>query len=390
MNWINNNIKVIITYLILFYLSLVVSDFLLKLLEKDYSGIERYKLSLKDENMYPVYSAWELWQTKKGPYVEINGQRLFVLTTLSNVSTIYCNEGYGWIKYKSDAYGFRNSRGYNNLNEKVNWLIGDSFVHGACVEENQTIQGNLEQVHNRSISLGIGGNGIGMGLGILKEIAEVKEDDNVLFFYYEGNDIPQIRAEITDQSTLTNYLEVSFKTGLYSVAQKKIDERILNEIEKNYKKIDDNLMQNRYHFLNHFYLKKISDTISNMSKSKNRSCEWLETSYNDDEFNNFFSVINSAKNYSESLKANFYLVYLPSYQSIFSNCEFAYERIINELKLEDVKIVDIRKTFTNSKKQSRYFSYGKNGGHYSPLGYQLVSNSILSELEKLNSNYINP
>jgi hypothetical protein len=64
MNWINTNIKVIITCLILFYLSLVISDFLLKLLEKDYSGIERYRLSLKDENIYPLYSPWELCKPK--------------------------------------------------------------------------------------------------------------------------------------------------------------------------------------------------------------------------------------------------------------------------------------------------------------------------------------
>ena len=60
-------------------------------------------------------------------------------------------------------------------------MIGDSFVHGACVEENQTIQGNLEQVHNRSVSLGIGGNGVGMGLGILKEIDD-KEFEAVAFY----------------------------------------------------------------------------------------------------------------------------------------------------------------------------------------------------------------
>ena len=50
----------------------------------------------------------------------------------------FCNEGYGLIKYETDRFGFRN---LDNLwDQKIDLiLIGDSFAHGACVEEKDSI-----------------------------------------------------------------------------------------------------------------------------------------------------------------------------------------------------------------------------------------------------------
>jgi hypothetical protein len=56
----------------------------------------------------------------------------------------FCNEGYGLIRYKTDRFGFRN--------EDALWdkhvdaiLIGDSFTHGACVKDEDTISGYLQK-----------------------------------------------------------------------------------------------------------------------------------------------------------------------------------------------------------------------------------------------------
>ena len=49
---------------------------------------------------------------------------------------LYCDEGYGLIKYKSDRFGLRNndSNWDNILKHEAIFLVGDSFTHGACVE----------------------------------------------------------------------------------------------------------------------------------------------------------------------------------------------------------------------------------------------------------------
>ncbi len=64
----------------------------------------------------------------------------------------FCNEGYGLIKYTSDRFGFRNRDEVWDAAVDVA-LIGDSFVHGACVADNESISGNLSE-KTPTLSLG--------------------------------------------------------------------------------------------------------------------------------------------------------------------------------------------------------------------------------------------
>lgn len=60
--------------------------------------------------------------------------RFLPLGPIPHVQTAYCNEGYGFATYRSDRFGFRNPD--ENWNQSVDALIvGDSFVHGACVPD---------------------------------------------------------------------------------------------------------------------------------------------------------------------------------------------------------------------------------------------------------------
>ena len=60
------------------------------------------------------------------------------LSGISNSTTVLCNESGKFSIYKSDRYGFNNSDiHYDILNEKI-MLIGDSFIHGACVDPENT------------------------------------------------------------------------------------------------------------------------------------------------------------------------------------------------------------------------------------------------------------
>lgn len=54
----------------------------------------------------------------------------------------HCNEGYGFIRYRSDRYGFRNPDAlWDGPVDTL--LIGDSFVHGACVADEATMARRL-------------------------------------------------------------------------------------------------------------------------------------------------------------------------------------------------------------------------------------------------------
>ncbi len=86
----------------------------------------------------------------------------YPIASLPLSKTYYCNEGYGLITYKSDRFGLRNSeKKWQNVYQQENiFLIGDSFTHGACVENKNTIASYIEQFSGKNtINLGVSGNG---------------------------------------------------------------------------------------------------------------------------------------------------------------------------------------------------------------------------------------
>ena len=77
---------------------------------------------------------------------------------VSNTLTVHCNEiGYmnTWI---SDRYGF-NNKDFLWDKKIENILIGDSFVHGACVKNEKNISSNINSYGSSTLSFGLGGTG---------------------------------------------------------------------------------------------------------------------------------------------------------------------------------------------------------------------------------------
>ncbi len=70
-----------------------------------------------------------------------------------------CNEGYGMATYLSDRFGFRNEDEKWDEKNIDAILIGDSFTHGACVEEKDSISGIISSKNLNVINLGTWGNG---------------------------------------------------------------------------------------------------------------------------------------------------------------------------------------------------------------------------------------
>ena len=68
---------------------------------------------------------------------------LIPLAGISNKFTISCNELGFWTYYQSDRFGFKNADEIWNKLYFDFVLIGDSFVHGSCVHEKDTIATTL-------------------------------------------------------------------------------------------------------------------------------------------------------------------------------------------------------------------------------------------------------
>ena len=111
---------------------------------KDYDKRNRYRVYLdlkrEDPNIITIIF----------PSHFINDQNLsyFPLSGLPNRKTIHCNESGYYSIFQSDRYGFNNPDKEWDKDEIEFLLIGDSFTHGACVNEPDTISGNLRKLNN--------------------------------------------------------------------------------------------------------------------------------------------------------------------------------------------------------------------------------------------------
>ena len=81
-----------------------------------------------------------------------------LIAGLPLAKTYYCNEGYGLVEYQSDRFGFRNiDTIWDNNPQAI--MIGDSFVHGACVSDEETLPKKLSnEINSNVMNLGMGGN----------------------------------------------------------------------------------------------------------------------------------------------------------------------------------------------------------------------------------------
>jgi len=134
--------------------------------------------------------------------------RVYPVGGLPNTKTYLCNEGYGLIKYNSDRFGLRNSEkkwGKVTKQDTI-FLIGDSFTHGACVNEKFTISSLVEKNTNlNTINLGTGSSGpyeyYAVNKSIIDPLIKSSKNDNLVIVIFYDND------NINYNIQLESYLE---------------------------------------------------------------------------------------------------------------------------------------------------------------------------------------
>ena len=119
----------------------------------------------------------------------------YPLSGIKNTHTIHCKENGYYSTYDSDRYGFNNPDEIWDISSHDVLLIGDSFVHGACVFREFTFAGNFRKIsrQNKSIvNLGWSGSG---PLRILLEEYFKDLTLKMLFGFFE-NDFINLKDEI--------------------------------------------------------------------------------------------------------------------------------------------------------------------------------------------------
>lgn len=126
--------------------------------------------------------------------------------------TILCNESGTTIGYRSDSLGFRNPADAWGRVHPAAALVGDSFAHGFCRPERETIAGMLRADGVVLVNAGVTGAGPLAELGILREYMSRVQPRVVYWLFYEGNDLIDLTSE--RKTSLNRYLQSDYSQHL--------------------------------------------------------------------------------------------------------------------------------------------------------------------------------
>ena len=165
---------------------------------------------------------------------------IFIFSGIPNKITYHCSETKDYFEpdqiYKSDRYGFNNPDYVYNEKEIEIVLIGDSFVHGSCVNQDKGFAGNLRNLYKKKGIISIGWRGAGplKELGMLTEYGIKLRPKNILWVYFEGNDYIELVRE-KKYKILENYLNLNFSQNLFE-RQDEIESILIKQINENINK----------------------------------------------------------------------------------------------------------------------------------------------------------
>ncbi len=297
-----------------------------------------------------------------------NKYSIFPLSGVSNAETIYCNENGYYSIYRSDRFGFNNPDSEWEAKEIEYLLVGDSFVHGACVNRPYDITSILRNLSNKSsLNLGYASNGPLIEYATLKEYLG-KNVKKVLWIYFEGNDLGNLLFEL-NYKQLTDYINISNHTQNLNHKQKDINKILIDTIKTQAKEqIDKSKKKQNFNFeITNFM--KIYNT-RNLLLSNNLPKIPLP-------FADFKKILRKTKDLTNKNNSKLYFIYLPEYQRYNSNYNNNnYDLVKNIVSDINIPFIDIHKeVFEKEKNPLSLFPFELNG-HYNEYGYNKIAKTI--------------
>ena len=387
------NYKDFKNYLIIFILSLIFGLYLFEMylnFKSVYRGsdIEKNRAILKKEKNleYDVRSKHEIYKSMKlndknitvsvSPRVFNDpDKKLHFLSGISKSKTIDCNENGYFSIYKSDRYGFNNPDNEWKNSEIDYILVGDSYTHGACVNRPNDIASVLRNLSNKKvINLGYKANGPLSMYASLKEYKSSKTK-NILWMYYEGNDLEDLNHELKIGHLKKYILNKSYFQNLkekqdYIDAQ---NHKILLKSIKAWDKAREQTIKNsniKYKILKFIRLDKTKKVFSNYQIKQEPVNQTFEIS-------KFKEILKQTKELVEKNNSKLYFVYLPEYNRYkikYDNTNYnLIKNIVTELNIPFISIHN--EVFKKYKNPLKLFPF-EQFGHYNIEGYKKVSETI--------------
>ena len=339
------------------------------------------KLDLKFRTKYDEYFYQK--QTNQKLLIAVNAaykdqnvfHDYFPLGSISNTELLHCNENGYYSKYQSDKFGFNNNYKWKdkiNIFEYV--LLGDSYVHGACVNYKDTITGNLQKLTlGNVINLGMSSTGPLIQFATLKEFSKIIKTNKYIWFYYDGNDLENLHDELKN-SILLQYLNNEKFTQNILNNQNKSDilfKNILNE--------EINLRKNNYKTKKNKFQKLI--TLHNLMRLKNNFTRQLQKEKIDKNslLKTYEEILKKSLKITNQQNAELILVYIPKTSAFTKNkSKNSYQEISNIAKKNNIRLINLEKIIRDNFKQplELFPNLTRTEVHFNELGYKFVAKTV--------------
>lgn len=310
----------------------------------------------------------------------IQKNKLFPLSGVSNIKTIHCNEEGFFSSYKSDRYGFNNPDNVWNKNEIDFAIIGDSFVHGDCVNRPNDISSVIRNITQKNvINLGYRGNGPLIEYATMREYLYNKVR-NIIWIYYE-NDLDDLKKEL-DNNLLKRYLDdekfsqnLLLRQNEINSINKKLTKYLYKTQVESLKQHKKN-MKTKNKILKFVRLDSFKNFLSSSLIIENKNKDNLP-------LNEFKKILERVSKYAQNNNSNFFFVYMPSIENYMGEKNsYQYDKVISIIKSLNINFIDLHDKFFKTRENPlKFYTFGS-GPHLNLNGYKEVSKFIVKSINE--------
>lgn len=291
----------------------------------------------------------------------------------------------------NDKYGYVNFNEVYDKNIDI-LIIGDSMAEGLPFDNNDNISGVINKKTNfNSINLGIGGSGPLTSLGVLKEYGKYFKPKNIIYLFFEGNDLADLLRE--KDTFLVNYVNNNFNQDLFNSTAEL--ELFYKDYENLFNKILPKLLQKENELKN-----KPIMMIDNKVNFKEKLKDILELQslkkimipkdyylYKKEmiDYKLFEKILLQMNSETRRWNGKFYFVYLPDwnrYNMNFSLSHYLLKKKIMKINEKNkFNFIDIDREFKKRNYDNINIFNNSLYGHYTKKGFEIISDVII---EKIN------
>ena len=323
------------------------------------------------QNAYPAVFPAYLTQTgldgKLHSPLTVGGREILPLGGIARGETVLCNEAGPFVTYKSDRYGFNNPDTAWDGPVRLA-AVGDSFTQGVCVPPGENYAALLG-----AINLGSSGAGPLIELAAIKEYLPALKPRVVLWFFFEGNDLPGDFAIEKKSPLLLSYLDgsrqdlMSRATDADAALRRYVDALIAAGPER----VETSAGS-------------LQSVISFIGLAQLREALRLPDALGEADYPLFARVLGEAKRSVAGWGGRLYIVYIPSFCPIVvGTCDPAlaniHARVTEIARDQGLPVIDLLPALTHSDDPRGLFTR-RSGGHFGPKGNRVVADTVRARL----------